>query len=140
MNLQRIAEDLEREEGFVPHAYQDSEGWWTIGIGTLIDERRGGGISKAEARYLLMNRIGTAEAGLDRNIPWWLSLSEPRQHALLQMAFQMGVAKLMGFRKMLKALHDADYATAADEMLRSRWAEQTPERAKRLARIMRTGT
>ena len=43
------------EEGLVLHAYEDHLGYLTIGYGRLIDKRRGGGISKAEAEYLLLN-------------------------------------------------------------------------------------
>jgi lysozyme len=35
-------------------------------------------------------------------------------------------------------LKERDYKKAADEMLDSRWAKQTPNRAKELAEIMRS--
>ena len=139
MNIQRLADELEREEGFVPHAYADSEGYLTIGIGTLIDQRKGGGITKAEGRYLLMNRIGIAEVGLDRSIPWWRELCEARQHALLQMAFQIGLPGLLKFKRMLGALEVNEFDAAARHALDSLWAQQTPKRAERIARAMRTG-
>ncbi len=46
---QSITQQLRRDEGEVLHAYQDSLGYWTIGIGVLIDKRKGGGITKAES-------------------------------------------------------------------------------------------
>lgn len=139
MDIHRLAESLCQEEGFRPHAYKDSLGYWTIGYGTLIDERLGGGITEAEARYLLMNRIGAVEVALDRNLPWWRELSEARQQVLAQMCFQMGISRLLGFRKMLAALKAGDFEEAAQEMLDSRWAKQTPARAARLAAMMRKG-
>jgi lysozyme len=45
-----IAEQLRRDEGEVLHAYQDKYGYWTIGVGRLIDARKGGGISVEESR------------------------------------------------------------------------------------------
>ena len=53
----KLLEELSRDEGTVLQAYQDSLGYWTIGTGRLIDKRRGGGITKAEADYLLANDV-----------------------------------------------------------------------------------
>ena len=55
------------------------------------------------------------------------------------MAFQMGVMGLMAFRNMLKAVEEGRFADAATAMIASRWAQQTPGRALRLAEAMRTG-
>ena len=56
MNQGRLIEQLEKDEGFVSHAYQDSEGLWTIGFGRLIDQSiPSAGITKDEARMLLRN-------------------------------------------------------------------------------------
>jgi lysozyme len=54
-----IVSILEKEEGFVPHVYKDHLGYWTIGHGILVDERKGGGITIEESRYLLNNRPDT---------------------------------------------------------------------------------
>ena len=55
------------------------------------------------------------------------------------MCFNMGITKLMTFKKMLRALDGADYAAAAKEMLNSRWAEQVKGRAAYLAGVMTSG-
>ena len=55
------------------------------------------------------------------------------------MAFQMGIAGLMGFRNTLATIERGDYQRAGDEMLMSKWATQTPNRAKRLSEQMKTG-
>ena len=41
--LTKTVEQLRRNEGEVLHAYQDHLGFWTIGVGRLIDKRKGGG-------------------------------------------------------------------------------------------------
>src|SRR3546814_14026178 len=48
---------LNREEGRIPHAYQDSLGYWTIGVGRLIDKRKGGRLTNVEIDMLLANDI-----------------------------------------------------------------------------------
>ena len=59
--------------------------------------------------------------------------------ALREMAYQMGVPRVMGFKRMLAALERKDWQRAADEALDSRWAEQTPARAQRVALKMHGG-
>ena len=55
---------LLQEEGFRRSAYTDHLGFWTIGIGKLIDAKKGGGITLAEAFFLLRNEISEKEAGI----------------------------------------------------------------------------
>lgn len=139
----QLTSDLRRDEGEKLHAYQDSEGYWTIGVGRLIDPRRGGGISKEESAYLLRNDIARVTADLDRALPWWRSLSEARQRVLLNMGFNLGVGStkkgLLSFRNTLAAIERGDYVTAARGMLASKWARQVGVRAERLAQLMREG-
>jgi len=135
----RVEDMLLREEGFVPHAYQDPLGYWTIGIGRLIDKRKGGRVSKDEALFLLRNDIDEVKRGLDENIPWWQGLKPVRQAVLISMAFQMGVAGLLKFKRTLQAVKDGDFEKAAKGMRGSLWARQTPGRAERHARQMETG-
>ena len=65
--------------------------------------------------------------------------SESRQAVLIEMAYQLGEAGLMSFVKMRAAVSKEDFGTAAAEMLESKWATQTPERAARLAGRMVAG-
>jgi lysozyme len=121
------------------HAYQDHLGWWTIGVGRLIDKRKGGGITKAESEYLLNNDVTTRLTELERRLPWFNSLDDARKAVLLNMSFQLGVAGLMGFQKTLAHVKAGEYLLAADSMLNSKWATQTPKRANELATQMRHG-
>lgn len=135
----KLTTQLRRDEGEVLHAYADSLGYLTIGIGRLIDKRKGGGISKDEAAYLFANDLDNKLAEVSRRIPWFSALDDARQGVLLNMAFQMGVDGLLGFANTLAMIERGEYEKAAVAMLRSKWAEQTPERAKRLSVQMATG-
>jgi lysozyme len=139
MNRDKLAAQLRTDEGEVLHAYQDSEGYWTIGIGRLIDKRLGGGITKEESAYLLNNDIIRTEADLDLFIPWWRSMDEQRQLVIANMAFNLGIKKLMEFKNTLKAMSEGRYADAADGMRKSLWAKQVGKRAERLIHIMENG-
>jgi lysozyme len=132
-------EQIKRHEGLVLNAYQDHLGYWTIGYGRLIDKKRGGGISEAEADYLLQNDIAGVVQALERQIPFWNRLNEPRKAVLMNMSFQMGIAGLMKFKRTLAFIEAGQYAEAADGMMGSLWAKQTPKRAQEMANQMRTG-
>ena len=134
-----LKEQLKRDEGVVNHAYQDSLGFTTIGVGRLIDANRGGGLSDSEVDYLLNNDITDKTAQVLEALPWAKELSEPRLGVLINMAFQLGIRGLLGFPSMLGAVRTGDYGTAALHMVDSKWAKQTPDRAKRLAKQMLTG-
>lgn len=140
----KLMQELATDEGCSRHAYQDSEGYWTIGVGRLIDERRGGGITREEAFYLLRNDIATAEADLDALEPRWRQLDSDRQLVLINMAFNLGQTRFAGFKRFWQAIGaflDGQGAiclsVAADEMMASKWARQVGVRATRLADRMR---
>lgn len=123
----------------VLHAYQDSLGYWTIGVGRLIDPRKGGSISETEALLLLHNDIQKARTALLAALPWASQLDEVRRGALLAMAFNMGIGGLLEFKNTLSLLQKGQFGEAAGEMLKSRWAQQVGARANRLARQIATG-
>lgn len=127
------------DEGEVLHAYQDHLSYWTIGVGRLIDPRRGGGISPDESRYLLRNDIYAKTAECDRRFPWFVALDDARQGVIVSMAFQLGTNGVANFKKMIAAIEDRDYLEAAKQMRESSWYVQTPERCARMAEIMRSG-
>ena len=134
--LYSLAEQLKRHEGFVPHAYQDHLGFWTIGYGRLIDKSRGGLITQEEAEYLLRNDVARVITELQARLPFYERLPDRKKQALANMAFQLGVAGLMNFRRMLSAIKDEDWTRARMEALDSKWASQTPARAREVANMI----
>lgn len=139
---------LKRDEGMRLYPYLDSTGWWTIGIGHLIDRRRGGSfppwlrsvpITEDEAGHLLATDLLEREARLAGVLPWLEGESEACRLVLSSMAFQLGVAGVLDFRDMLAAAEEKRWADAGREMRASLWYRQTPQRAERLARTMETG-
>ena len=139
MNKSRLREQLRHDEGVVPHAYQDSEGYWTIGVGRLIDERKGGLLSPKEIEYLLDNDIERVSIGLQKEWTWFNDLNDVRQEVLANMRFNLGLANLRKFKRMISALERRDWVDASREMLDSKWATQVGNRAIRLSNAMRTG-
>lgn len=137
---QELIKQLRRDEGEVLHVYNDSLGYATIGVGRLVDKRKGGGITAEESAYLLDNDIAKVRSELLRRAPWMAELDPVRFGALQNMAFQMGVDGLLGFKNTLAMVRAGNWRGASDGMMNSLWSRQTPARAKRLSLQMLTGS
>jgi lysozyme len=123
---------LKHQEGFRAHLYKDTRGVNTIGYGTNIDQ----GITEPEAQLLLQSRVQSTETALFQE-GWYQTLSEVRKAAILSMAYQLGIEGFRKFRATIAALAAGDFATAAYQMMSSRWAHQTPERAQEVADMVK---
>lgn len=139
MDDKDFLKQLIRHEGLVPYAYQDSLGFWTIGVGTLIDKRKGGKLFPEEIEFILDNRVRKLATELLAAIPWMKQLDKVRQYVLLNMAFNLGVGGLLKFKNTLEMIRTGNYAGAAKGMLNSLWAKQVKGRAVELAKMMETG-
>jgi len=138
--IDELTAQLRRDEGERSTVYQDHLGFWTLGVGRLVDARKkGAGLRPDEVAYLLRNDINDRINTLNKALPWFATLDAARQGVLLNMAFQMGTDGLLQFVTTLARVERGDYAGASVSMLQSKWATQTPARAKRLADQMKTG-
>ena len=138
--IEQLTAQLRRDEGTRATAYKDSMDFLTIGVGRLIDSRKpGAGLRPDEIDYLLKNDITDRVQALTKALPWFSALDEARRGVLVNMAFQLGTAGLLDFKSTLALVAAGKYAEAAEQMLKSKWATQTPARAKRLAEQMKTG-
>ena len=132
---------LRVEEDTVPHVYQDHLGFWTIGVGHLVDKRKGGKLSSQVIELQLDIDVQEKMGEVYRAIPWVLDLDVVRHAALILMAFQLGTSGLLEFKNMLLALRHQKWQEASDHALDSKWArDDTPARAKRVAAMLLTGT
>jgi len=128
-----LIESIVKQEGFRSKPYPDPIHGWevpTYGHGLTY-------ITESESLEIVKNRLIEVEARLRTNIVFFYSLHYQIRNVLIEMAYQMGVNGVLKFKNMLRALSQEDYETAADEMLDSRWAKQTPSRAKALSEIIR---
>ena len=135
-----LARQLRGDEDVRPQVYKDSLGFFTIGIGRLVDDRKSGsGLRPSEMDFMLANDIEDRTAALTKRLPWMYLLDDARRGVLLNMSFQLGVEGLLGFKNTLELVRKGLFPEAAKNMLQSLWAQQTPNRAKRMAEQMRTG-
>ena len=138
MDKAKIRGILIQHEGVIPHAYQDHLGFWTIGCGRLIDQRRGGGLSEPEIFYLLNNDIDKCFKDLADGVfrDEFDTFPDDIQAVLISMRFQLGYGGFRGFKKMIQAFKDKNYPEAARQMKDSNWYKQTPKRAEELIRMV----
>jgi lysozyme len=136
VNVRQLISDLTRDEGIRLKPYKDTVGKLTIGIGRNLDDV---GLSESEAQVLLANDIAKVSQGLDAAVPSWRLLSEGRQRALANMAFNLGITGLLKFKTMLAAIERQDWQGASRAALASKWAEQVGPRAKRISNLILNG-
>jgi len=67
-----------------------------------------------------------------------LDIDDVAEEIIIEMIFQLGKTGVSKFRNMWKALSELNYVGASYEMLDSRWAKQTPNRANDMADTMRS--
>lgn len=137
---EKLLAHLALDEGCVLHAYADSLGFLTLGFGRLIDKRRGGGITHAEALYLLDHDVERHWNDLCERMPWVLTLDDVRQVALANLVFNLGVGGLAKFTNTLAAIKHGDWPAAAAGLRASKWFRQVqPSRSARVISMMLTG-
>jgi len=130
-----LVESTAHHEGFRANAYQDTEGVWTIGYGTNLQELK---ITKALARVWLREKLAEAQEEAERH-GYLDGLNRARRNVVIEMIYNLGLPRFQTFERFLAALRARNYEKAAEEMLDSKWARQVGQRAVRLANIMRTG-
>ena len=122
----KVVDMLKRHEGLRTFPYNCSQGFLTCGVGRNLDAN---GISEEEAHYLLYNDIKKVQEELTKNWGVWRTFPEKARMVCIDMAFQMGIAGFMSFRETRKLMELGKWLEASEEVLRSRYAIQTPNRA-----------
>lgn len=144
MNLLLMYAELRRDEDVRYKPYIDTRGINTVGVGhNLVASPLPTGwtypLNDNQVNQLLNHDLQVVFAGLDLNIPWWRNLDEVRQRVVANMAFNLGIRGLMGFKNTLAAMQSKNYAAASAGMRNSAWFSQVGQRAVRLCSAMQTG-
>ena len=132
----QLKKDLILDEGDIPHAYQDHLGFWTIGVGFLIDKQRGGYLPEPVRDLWLDYLIKKISTDLASRWDYFNKLGDDQKRGFLNMAYQMGVNGLLKFKNALAAAENSDWNACYIELLDSRWAKQTPRRARKVAALI----
>ena len=151
----KLMEMVRRNEGVRDQLYQDCLGFWTIGVGHLVDVRKGGWCDDDTAARLSENGFRLSPAVIDaylrddlvaaeRDVETLMAasqetLNDARYAALVSMAFNLGHHGFASFTKARAAIRAGRWREAHDHLLDSKWAHQVPNRVKEIAEIIRHG-
>lgn len=135
VNTTKLERQLFTDEGLRLKPYLCTAGKVTIGVGRNLEDR---GISKDEAILMLRNDIASVRAECEQ-LSWFDGLNQPRKDAVINMVFNLGLTRFKEFKNTIAHLERGEFTAASGEMLRSKWAAQVGDRAKRLAAMIRTG-
>ena len=142
MDRDRLLKSVKEHEGFRSKVYLDTLGKRTVGYGHLCVEDHWEDDKEYEWGYLeeiLIKDLREAIAGADELIEQHncKDLEGAAKEVVVEMVFQLGKTGVSKFKKMWEALSEYNYIGASFEMLDSKWANQTPNRAKKMAALMK---
>lgn len=132
-----IITDLKRDEGVKLKPYYCPAGKLSIGVGRNLDDL---GITEEEAEALLHNDVERVKRELDAWYPWWVKCPGSVRRGMINMAFNLGINRFDGFKRMISCLQAGDYKGAAREARNSKWATQVGARADRIAKLIEQAT
>ena len=141
MNMDRLLASVKKHEGYRTKVYLDTLGKRTVGVGHLCVEAFWDDDKEYEEKFLmtilehdLQTAIKGAKDLMSEN--GCNDIDEIAEELIIEMIFQLGKTGVSKFRNMWKHLSALEYSSAASEMLDSRWAKQTPNRAQAMSAQM----
>ena len=144
MNIEKLREQLEIDEGCVYKIYNDHLGYPTFGIGHLVIESDpengqeiGTPVSESRVIEAFEQDVQTVLSDCAILYPDFDELPEEAQQVIANMMFNMGRPRLSKFKGMKRGVDSRDWNAAADEMVDSAWYRQVTNRADRLVERIR---
>ena len=126
---------IKHHEGYRSRVYKCTEGYDTIGYGFAIKDLE---MDEDIAEEILIRKVEKLIKRVRSKFDWLDSVPREVQGVLVEMSYQMGLSGVSKFKKALHAMQMFQWKLAATELLDSRWAKQTPNRAKELSDIIRS--
>ena len=96
--MAKLIEMIKRHEGVKKYVYEDSLGIKTIGVGRNLESM---GLTSKEIDFLLMNDLERVITELERNFDWFSDLDNARRDAMIDICFNLGITRLLTFKKAL---------------------------------------
>lgn len=144
MDLERLREEIEADEGCKYEIYLDHLGLPTFGIGHLVtvDDPENGQpvgteVSEERVAEVFEQDVAVTLGECEKLYNGFSELPEEVQLILANMMFNMGRPRLSGFKKFNAAIAAGEWQEASEEMIDSRWYRQVTNRAERLVQRMR---
>ena len=144
MDIDRLRQEIESDEGNVGEIYLDHLKLPTLGIGHLIkktDPEYGLPVGTPVSRkrintYFNEDIQGTIE-DCEKLYKDFYKLPEEAKLILCNMMYNLGYTRLSKFSKLKAAINKGDWEEASKQMHQSKWRTQVPNRAGRLINRMK---
>ena len=131
--MKNLIENIKESEGFVEYVYNDSLGIPTIGYGFAIKDLI---LDEDIAEQILLRKVKKLIDRVDKKFDWFVTADDSVKEVVVEMCYQLGLAGFSKFKMTISYLEKENYIEASKEMLDSKWAKQTPNRAKKLSKIV----
>ncbi len=129
-----LIDNIKESEGFRSSVYKDTLGIDTIGYGFAIKDLH---LSREDCDRILERKVAEIKIRVHNKFPFIITLPESVQDVMIECCYQLGVSGFSKFKKTLAYLEAHEFKKAGVEMLDSKWAKQTPNRAKKLSDIVK---
>ena len=129
-----LLDNIKLSEGWRPKVYNDTLGIPTIGFGFAIKDLV---LDEDVGEIILKRKIASLIERIGKTFDWYKDMPHEVQDVVIEVCYQLGIRGFSHFRKTINFLKERDFPSAAEEFLDSKWATQTPNRANRLADIVR---
>ena len=129
----KLIEAVKLSEGFRDRVYKDTLGIDTIGYGFAIKDLV---LDEDISEMILERKLEALIERVNKRFDFVECLPDEAQEVIYEMCYQLGVTGVSKFKKTLLYLENEEFNMASKEMLDSKWARQTPNRAKRLSDII----
>ena len=125
-----LIESIKKHEGFSAMVYKDSLGIDTVGYGFAIKDLE---LDSDICEMILERKVKNLKDRIEIKFDWYKYMPQEIKDIVVEMCYQMGVYGFSRFKKTIAFLQNKEWEKASVEMLDSRWAQQTPNRAKEMS-------
>ena len=129
-----LLDRIKHHEGFRSKVYKCTEGYDTIGYGFAIKDLE---LDEDISEMILMQKLDNLMTRIGKTFVWWRSADSTVKDVVVEMCYQLGVSGFSKFKKTIDHLGNKRYGKASAEMLDSKWARQTPNRALELSNLIK---
>jgi len=132
-----LLSSIRKHEGFRAKVYKDTLGFDSIGYGFAVKDLV---LDEDIANIILQRKLEALIRSIEFKFSWYADLPNAVKDVVIEMCYQLGVTGFSKFKKTIAYLQNKQWKEASVEMLDSRWAKQTPNRAKEMSdRVKKLG-
>ena len=129
-----LIDSIKQHEGYRSKVYKDSLGIDTIGYGFAIKDLE---LDQDICDLILERKVKDLKDRIKKKFSWYKYMPPTIKEIIIEMCYQLGLYGFSCFKKTISYLQNKEWEKASVEMLDSRWAVQTPRRARELSEIVK---